>query len=94
MAPAGGGGAMNIRVHIERLILDGVPVAPGQEAVLQAAVETELARLLAAGDVLPWARAGAAVPSVDGGTVTLSGAADASQVGRQVAQGVYGGISQ
>jgi hypothetical protein len=40
---------MNITVHIERLVLDGVPVAPADRPVLQAALEAELGRLLAAG---------------------------------------------
>ena len=37
---------MNINLHIERLILDGLPIEPRQRAQVQAAVEAELARLL------------------------------------------------
>ena len=94
MAAAGEGGAMNIRVHIERLVLDGVPVAAGQEAMLQAAVEAELARLLVEGGTLPMARTGGAVPVVSGSTITLAQGADATQVGLGVARAVYGGISR
>ena len=37
---------MNINVHIERLILDGLPVKGSDGSIIQAAVETELSRLL------------------------------------------------
>ena len=37
---------MRINVHIERLILDGLPVTSLQGPEVGAAVETELARLL------------------------------------------------
>jgi hypothetical protein len=37
---------------------------------------------------------GRAVPSVEGGTITLPPAASALQVGRQVARAVHGGIRQ
>ena len=40
---------MNINVSIERLVLDGLPVSSAQGSLLGAAVETELARLLATG---------------------------------------------
>jgi hypothetical protein len=39
---------MNISVHIERLVLDGLFVSHGQRPLLQAAVEAELTRLLTA----------------------------------------------
>ena len=83
---------MNIQVHIERLVLDGVPLARGQEATLQATVETELTRLLAEGG--PLALTGGAVPVLNGGTMALADGANAHQVGRGVAQAVYGGISR
>ena len=39
---------MNIRLHIERLILDGLPVNSVQSPQVKAAVEAELTRLLTA----------------------------------------------
>ena len=36
----------NIHLHIERLILDGLPIERAQGPHVQAAVEAELARLL------------------------------------------------
>jgi hypothetical protein len=41
---------MNITMHIERVVLEGLAVAPAGEPALRAAIETELARLLAAGE--------------------------------------------
>jgi hypothetical protein len=42
---------MNVRLHIERLILDGLPLAEAGAPHVQAAIETELALLIAAGGV-------------------------------------------
>ena len=38
---------MNINLHIERLMLDGLSIASGEAALVQMAVEAELGRLLA-----------------------------------------------
>ncbi|QDQ29003.1 hypothetical protein FNU76_23115 [Chitinimonas arctica] len=37
---------MNVELHIERLVIEGLDIRPGQAADLRAAVETELASLL------------------------------------------------
>lgn len=39
---------MKINLHIERLVLDGLPIAHHQAPLVQAALEKELARLFAA----------------------------------------------
>ena len=33
---------MNVNLHIERLVLDGIPLGPGQRPQLRAAVEAEV----------------------------------------------------
>jgi hypothetical protein len=38
---------MNVRLHIDRVVLDGIEVAAGDRPRLQAALETELTRLVA-----------------------------------------------
>ena len=43
--------AMNISMHIERLVLEGLPITSDNHALLRAAVEDELTRLLA-GDLI------------------------------------------
>ena len=85
---------MNISLHIERLILDGLPVGSEQGARVQAAVEGELARLLAAGGLAPSLQAGGAVPSVQGSAIKLSGENNSAQLGQQIAQAVYQGIGK
>ncbi len=42
---------MNINLHIERLVLDGITLSPGESPLLKAAVEAELTRLLMSGGV-------------------------------------------
>lgn len=83
---------MNTNVHIERLVLDGIDLPYPQRQRLQAAVEAELVRLLAAGGVAPGLRAGGAVPSLPGGTVQLAEAGDPTHLGTQIARAVHGGI--
>lgn len=85
---------MNINVHIERLILDGLPVAGSQTPMLQAAVEAELARLLAADGLGSKLRAGGEMPSVKAGNIQMASDSAPDDLGRQIAQAVYGGINR
>ncbi|MGD8791841.1 MAG: hypothetical protein PVF47_04755 [Anaerolineae bacterium] len=80
-----------IRVHVERLVLDGLAVAPGEGPALQAAVEAELAQLLAEGGLAPHLSAGGARPYARGGMVRAGGDS-AAGLGRQIARAVYVGI--
>ncbi|MUL34942.1 hypothetical protein [Gloeocapsopsis dulcis] len=83
---------MNINVHIERLILDGVPIAPSQRPLLQAAVEAELGQLLAEQGLAPNLLTRGAVPRVPADTIQLTSESDPIQLGQQIAQVVYGGL--
>lgn len=82
---------MNINLHIERLVLDGVNLAPDQHQLLQASVTAELTRLLTEGELSPSLAQGTAVPriSTDGIQATSN---NPTQLGHQIAQSVYGGI--
>ena len=55
---------MTIHVHIERLVLDGLPVTHAQGPQVRAAVEAELARWLAERGLAPGLAQGGAAPSV------------------------------
>lgn len=82
---------MKINVHIQRLVLEGIEVPRGQQAALQVAVETELARLLAEGGLgLP----GGSLRSVQGGQITGVNGNDPAGLGQQIARAVYGGIGK
>jgi hypothetical protein len=83
---------MNIEVRIERLILDGFAVAPHRRPVLQAAVEAELARLLAEGGLASAWHSGGAVPRVAADSIQLTGQENPTQIGQQIAGAVYRGI--
>ena len=86
---------MNINVHIERLILDGLPVARHQAPLIQTAVEAELARLLVADGLAPSLKAGGgATPSVNAPSIQFTSASSPTQLGQQIARAVYGGIGR
>jgi hypothetical protein len=84
---------MNIRVHIERLILDGLPVTTAQGPLVQAAVESELARLFGAGGLAPGIHSGLAIPSASGGTIPLAGENNPTGLGHHIARAVRAAIS-
>lgn len=83
---------MNVNLHIERLILEGIDLAPHEHGHLQAAVEVELGRLLSAGGVSQELIGGVALPSLRAGDIQLGNGAGPVQLGQQIAQAVYGGI--
>jgi hypothetical protein len=83
---------MNVRVRIERLVLDGVAVPPGGRAALRAAVEGELARLLAEGGLGGRWSQGGAVPRLPGGAIAVPAGLDPALLGRRIAGAVYGGL--
>lgn len=85
---------MNIHLHIERLVLDGVPVPPDQSPHLQAAIESELSRLLSAGAIAAEFQVGASLNLIRAGHIQLSSDSGPAEVGRQIAGAVHGGIAK
>lgn len=86
---------MNINLHIDRLVLvlDGIDMPRQQRPLLQAAVEVELGRLLAAGG-LP-VQQGMQVRSVQAGDVQVAaGSVEPQALGAQIAGAVYGGLNR
>jgi len=81
---------MKINLHIERLVLDGLPLAHHQGSLVQAAVERELVRLFAAEET--HSRLGftsGAVPRVT--APNINGLTDNPvRTGEQIAQAVHG----
>jgi hypothetical protein len=82
---------MNINLHIERLVLDGVNIAAGQRHLLRASMEAELTRLLTDGGLAPGLAQGVALPRLSASAMQLTGN-NPAQLGWQIAQSVYGGI--
>ncbi len=83
---------MSIHLHIDRLVLDGVSVLPHERPVLQAAVEEELTRLLAADGLPSTLMSDGAVPSVPASAIQLKCESGPTRLGQQIARAVYGGM--
>jgi hypothetical protein len=82
---------MKIDLHIERLILDGLPLNQREGAVLQNALERELAQLLGRGGIERLT--GGALPNLPVGAIQLSSAGQPAQWGRQIARALHGGLA-
>ena len=85
---------MNINLHIERLILDGLPIEGGDGGSLRIAMETELTRLLTQSGDTPSLQTGTALPSVRADAIQLAAQNSPAQLGRQIAGSVHNGISK
>jgi hypothetical protein len=84
---------MNLHVHIEHLVLHGLPVRSNQRQLLQAAVEMELARGLAAGDPSSIVLEGSALAKVATEPINLPSRPDPLTLGRRIAHAVQGGLT-
>jgi hypothetical protein len=82
---------MNIHLHIERMVLDGLPVSGGEAANVQAAVEAELARLLAGELVAP--HSSSAVGTVAGGEIRIPPRMTARQLGGEIGRSVFRNVT-
>ncbi len=82
----------NITVSIDRLIFDGLSISRNQYPQIQAAVEAELARLLASTRLFQGLAQGGSLPSAPGGHIQLTSYADPADLGQQIARAVYSGI--
>jgi hypothetical protein len=81
---------MDVYVTIDRLVLDGLTLAPGDREVLGAALEAELTRLLSAGGLDAAWSAGAATPRISLAAPALAGSP--AIMGTSIAQTVYGSL--
>ena len=84
---------MNIRLHIDHLIVDGLPIDRAQGPAIQAAVEAELSRLLTVRGFSADLQAGGAIPSLRATAIQLSSGDSPAQLGTQIAQSIHGGMS-
>lgn len=83
---------MNIQLHIERLILDGLSVEQRHRGDLKAAVEAELTRLLTANGLRAELFSSGALRTLGAAEIQLTGRPAAPVLGKQIAQAVHGGI--
>lgn len=85
---------MNVNLNIERLVLEGFQLRPGEHQLVRAAVERELTRLLSERGVSPQLLQGGALPRLTASDMRLDGGESPRQVGAQIAQALYGGIGK
>lgn len=85
---------MNVNLNIERLVLEGFRLRPGEHVLVGAAVEQELSRLLSEGGVSPQLLSGGAVPRLAAGDMRLTGGESPRQVGQQIAHALYKGMGR
>ena len=89
---------MTVRIHIDRLLLDGFSFTAGQARQVQVSVERELSRLASirsAGDARLDASVGArsaAVATATSGLFNPPADATPTQLGRHIAQSIHGGV--
>ena len=85
---------MNINLHIERLVLDGLHLEDGQQNILQATVQDELLSLIKDQGFGRELLAGGARPLLAANGIQLESGYSSVQLGRQIAQSVYGGLTK
>jgi len=83
---------MKMTVHIERLILDGLPVSSHDSRHVRVAVTAELGRLIGAHGISDGLRQGGAIPTVQAGALLTNSRTTSRQLGTQIARAVYGGL--
>jgi hypothetical protein len=85
---------MTVDLHIDRLVLDGLPVPSLGASEVKAAVAAELERLLAGGAVGPRLRSPGALDRLAGGTVELGEHETPTSLGALIAAAVHAGIGR
>ena len=83
---------MKIQVHIERLILEGLPVNGHDGPRVRAAVAAELGRLIGAQGIAAGLRTGGAVAAVRADAMRIESHASPRRLGTEIARAVYGGL--
>ena len=83
---------MNIELHIERLILDGVAVEPHGREEVKAAVVAELTRLLKVNGLRAELLSSKVPFSPGTGEIQVTRQTAPAQLGNQIARAVHGGI--
>lgn len=85
---------MNVNLNIERLVLEGFSLRPGEQTLVRAAAERELSRLISERGLSNELLSGGAVPRLNAPDISLKGGESPRQVGTQIARALYGGIGR
>ena len=83
---------MNVNLHIEELVLDGIDLSPLQRSRLDAAIRSELTRLITAEGISPSLQQGGWRDRLLAGNFQFSPDQSPDVMGQHIAQSVYRGI--
>jgi hypothetical protein len=82
----------NVEIHIEELILRGMP--PGSKRGLAEAIEAEVRRLIEEGGLPPGLANVSGPLHLPGGTFEVDARSKPAAIGAEVARGLHGGWSE
>lgn len=85
---------MNINLHIERLVLEGISVEAKQRAELKSSVELELNRLLVSNGTGSDVQSNNNSRTVSGGEISNQNIHNPTMFGEQIGEAVYRGITK
>jgi len=85
---------MNINLHIERLVLDGISIDSNQRAEFKAAVETELMQQLVSQGIGSTIQSNNNRHLVSGGSISIENIRKPESLGQQIGAAVYRGIGK
>ena len=85
---------MNINLHIERLVLDGIAVDPHKIADLKASVEAELSQLLISQGIGSAMQSNYNCKSVRGVSFSMENISASLELGHQIGSAVYKGVTR
>lgn len=85
---------MKVHLHIERLILDGLPVERRDATLVQASIEAEMVRLLSTEGVAPSLLSGGSLHAQRADSISVTRDTTPAELGTQIAQAVYGGLGK
>lgn len=80
---------MNIHIHIERLILDGLPIERRDGAAVQAAVEATLTQLFKASELSPALLSSSMIASLRAASIEFTESLNPTGLAQQIAHAVY-----
>jgi hypothetical protein len=83
---------VKMNVHIERMVLEGLPIKRQDGPRVQASVTAELERLIRVHGVSDQMRSAGAVPVVRADALKVDQPSSPKRLGTQIARAVYGGF--
>jgi len=83
---------MKIHVHIERLVLDGLPIDRHSAPLIEEAIQAELSRLFTDSGASQVLLAGGAITSLRTAPIHFSEKPQPESIGSKVANAVHGGL--